>query len=227
MEKQLTQEIVQWDIRNWSKALNYWEENIEWNNVERCLEIGGREGGLSLWLALKNKQVVCSDVIDVTQVAGGLHARYGVEKQVSYEIIDATNIPYENHFDVIVFKSILAVIGRDDNLSVQRKVVEQVYKALKPGGKMIFAENLLGSPMHQLLRRKFVKWGKRCRYPSINEVESLMQKFRTYTFKSTGFVGLLGRSESQRDMLARLDQVVFNYCFPASWKYIIYGIAEK
>ncbi|KAA6346092.1 hypothetical protein EZS27_006362, partial [termite gut metagenome] len=29
-----------------------WNHNIDWSPIQHCLELGGREGGLSLWLAL-------------------------------------------------------------------------------------------------------------------------------------------------------------------------------
>ena len=227
MEPLLVKEAIQWDVRNWSKALYYWEEHVNWDRVQNCLELGGREGGLSLWLALKGKQVVCSDVGDVHQSASTLHARYQVSERVRYESIDAMDIPYEDHFDLIVFKSILGVIGRNDHIAHQYRAMEQVYKALKPGGQLIFAENLSGSLFHRILRNRFVKWGKIWRYVTINEMKSFLCPFRQYAVESTGFAGLLGRTESQRNLLARIDQAVLNHCFPASWKYISYGLAIK
>jgi hypothetical protein len=65
MTKELAKDIIQWDIKSWSKALEYWDNNTDWNNVKNGLELGGREGGLSLWLALKGKETVCSDLKDV------------------------------------------------------------------------------------------------------------------------------------------------------------------
>jgi len=47
----------------------YWESNIVWDKVQNGLELGGRQGGLSLWLALKGKTVVCSDLKDVKETA--------------------------------------------------------------------------------------------------------------------------------------------------------------
>jgi len=37
----------------------------------------------------------------------------------------------------------------------------------------------------------------------------------------------LGRTERQRDWLARLDQAVFNHIVPESWHYIMFGVARK
>jgi SAM-dependent methyltransferase len=227
MENELVKEIIQWDVKSWSPALEYWENEVNWNEVEECLELGGREGGLSLWLALKNKKVVCSDVCDVKNYAQKLHQKYDTDSLIEYQDIDAIDIPYENHFDVIVFKSILGVVGKNNNKAQQVKVFEQIHKALKPGGKLIFAENLIGSPMHRYLRNKFVPWGNSWRYVSIKEMKSFLKPFRTYQLKTTGVISLLGRNEGQRNTLASIDKVLLNHLLPDKWKYIIYGMAQK
>ena len=38
-----------------------------------------------------------------------------ISSLIIYQDIDATNIPYENYFDIIVFKSIIGGIGRNNN----------------------------------------------------------------------------------------------------------------
>ena len=227
MQSQLVHEFIQWDIKSWSAALDYWEQAVNWNKVETCLELGGREGGLSLWLALKNKKVICSDVCDVKQYAEKLHSRYDTHSRIQYQEIDAINIPYENHFDIVVFKSILGVIGKNNNKDLQVRVFEQIYKALRPGGKLIFAENLNGSPMHRYLRNKYVPWGNSWRYVSIQEMKSFLRNFKSFDLKTTGVISLLGRSERQRQTLASIDKILLNHMFPDRWKYIVYGVAEK
>jgi len=227
MTKDLKKDIIQWDVRSWSKALSYWEENVAWDNVQNALELGGREGGLSLWLALKGIKVVCSDLKDVKTTAEQLHIRHDVTSLIEYQDIDATNIPYENHFDVIVFKSIIGGIGRNDNYEIQQKVFKEIYKALKPGGKLLFAENLIASPFHQRLRKRYVNWGSTWRYVSIKEMNEFLQDFSSFEIKSTGVLGTFGRNESQRNILSKVDQLVLNTISPSNWKYISYGIAVK
>lgn len=122
MTKELQNDIIQWDIKSWSKALSYWDSNVEWDKVQNGLELGGREGGLSLWLALKGKTTVCSDLKDVKSTAEKLHLNYDISSLITYQDIDASDIPYENHFDIIVFKSIIGGIGREDNYEIQQKV---------------------------------------------------------------------------------------------------------
>ena len=226
MKKELLNDIIQWDVKSWSKALEFWENNVDWNKVDTCLELGGRDGGLSLWLSLKGKNVICSDYIDVKLKAEKLHQKYNLNHKISYQDIVATNIPYENHFDLIVFKSIIGVVGRNNNIELQKKAFEEIRKALKPGGKLLFAENLVASPLHQKLRKKH-QWSSYWRYVTIEEMELFLKHFSKKEIKTNGFLGVLGRNESQRNFLSSIDNIVLNTLFPDKWKYIVYGIAEK
>ncbi|MFN5400621.1 MAG: SAM-dependent methyltransferase [Bacteroidota bacterium] len=227
MTKELTKDIIQWDVKSWSKALSYWDSKVEWNKIQHSLELGGREGGLSLWLALKGKSVVCSDLKDVQKTAEQLHKRHHVSTWITYQDIDATNIPYEEYFDLIVFKSIIGGIGRNDNYKNQHKVFKEIYKALKPGGKLLFAENLAASAVHRRLRKRFVQWGSSWRYVSLDEMKEFLSDFSYYDIKATGLLGTFGRTERQRNVLSAVDDLVLNKICPDRWKYICYGIAEK
>jgi SAM-dependent methyltransferase len=225
----IVNDIIQWDVKSWKIALKYWQENIDWNDVFHCLALGERKGGLALWLALNGKQVICSDLSNIEEQSVVLHKKYNVMDKVKYENIDATNIRYKDRFDIIIFKSILGGIGRNDNMELQQKVINEIHKALKPGGKLLFAENLNASPIHRFFRKRFVKWGRTWRYISIRELEGFFSasSFKKYIINSTGVLATFGRTERQRNLLGLIDQVFMNYIFPKPWKYIAYGIAEK
>jgi len=209
-------DIIQWDVRLWSRAIWFWEKRVDWNKTYTCLELGGRQGGLSLWLALKGNNVMCSDLSKSKETAVPLHTRYNIHEHVSYEDIDATNIPYTGHFDIVVFKSVLGRIGRGGNKAIQQKTIDEIYRALKPGGKLLFAENLAGSPAHKWLRKKFVPWGDSWRYAALSELSEFLSAFRRVEIKTTGVLGMLGRTEKQRNALAAFDGLLMNYLFPAS-----------
>ncbi len=227
MEKELKQEIIQWDVKSWSKALDFWEKNVDWSKVETALEIGSKKGGLSLWLALKGVQTVCSDVKDTAETARPFHEQHGVGSLITYEDMIATDIPYENHFDVIVFKSVMGIVGINDQFDQQQLAFRQIHKALKKGGKLLFAENLSATYVHQQLRKRFLKWGEGWRYVTMNEMKTLLGPFSSYELKATGVLATFGRSEQQRSALAAMDNLILNNVCPKSWKYIAYGIAEK
>jgi len=97
MTKELTKDIIQWDVKSWSKALSYWDSNVEWNKIQRGLELGGREGGLSLWLALKGKTVVCSDLKDVQKTAEPLHKRHHVSTWIQRPDYNSYFVPLVNN----------------------------------------------------------------------------------------------------------------------------------
>jgi SAM-dependent methyltransferase len=227
LEKTFLKSILQWDVQSWSKALFFWEEKIDWDKISTGLELGGREGGLSLWMAQKGLKVICSDLENVKVIAEPLHLAHKVSDKISYQDIDATNIPYENHFDVIVFKSIIGGIGNGNNYEKQVAVFKQIYKALKPGGKLLFAENLIASTFHQKLRSRFTNWGDAWRYISTEELTVFLKDFSFYEVKTTGVFATFGRNEKQRTFLYKLDELVFNRIFPKRWRYIAYGMAQK
>jgi len=227
MKRELLKEIVQWDVQAWSKAITFGDRSIDWTNIHNCLELGGRQGGLSLWLALKGKTVICSDLENTQTTARPLHAFHHVNSLVSYQDIDASNIPYENYFDIIVFKSVIGGIGRGNNIVKQQQVFKEIHKALKPGGKLLFAENLAASSVHQKMRKTFINWSDSWRYPSISEMKDFLKIFSYATIKTTGVLGTFGRNEGQRRFLTILDDMIFNRVCPGNWKYISYGIATK
>jgi SAM-dependent methyltransferase len=227
MKTEKLNEYLQWDVKSWSKALLLWEKNIDWTKVETALELGGNKGGLSLYLAQKGIKTICSDYENIEEKAKPLHEKYHLNHLINYQNIDATNIPYENHFDIIVFKSIIGGIGRNNKKELQIKVFQEIHKALKPGGKLLFAENLVASPFHAFFRKKFTNWGNSWRYLSQEEMKEFLQHFHHHEIHLNGFLATFGRNESQRNFLARIDQLFFDKICPNSWKYIAYGIAEK
>jgi 2-polyprenyl-3-methyl-5-hydroxy-6-metoxy-1,4-benzoquinol methylase len=227
IRKDLVNEIISWDVRSWSKALAFWDSNVEWTKVSQCLELGGAKGGLSLWLAVKGKNVLCTDLTSAEYSATPLHQKHKVMDKINYSAVNALEIPFENHFDIIVFKSIIGGIGRNDNLELQLQVFNQVHKALKPGGKLLFAENLKGSLLHQFMRKNFVRWGNSWRYPTPDEIRLMLKPFKNYNCKISGVTAAFGRSETQRRILAVADDFLFNPLFPDKYKYIVFGVAEK
>src|SRR5262249_26960153 len=135
--------------------------------------------GLSLWLALQGARVLSTDIQPPTLTAMRLHAARGVSEYIQYEWMDATRIPYTMDFDVVLFKSVLGAIGRLGGRQSQAQAISEMYKALKPGGELFFAENLIGSPLHQFCRKKFVKWGNAWRYISVEEMQEFLTPFST------------------------------------------------
>jgi SAM-dependent methyltransferase len=220
-------DIMQWDVRTWSRALPLWEKYLPAVSGGMAIELGGREGGLSLYLASRGMRVLCTDIEDVREKAQPLHACYQVGHLVSYEVVDATAIPRENHFDVVIFKSIIGGIGRNEHPELQQQTFDSIYRSLKPGGVLLFAENLKGSPLHAWMRKKFVRWGNEWRYVETRELRHYLRSFNHVDLRTTGFASAFGRSETQRHLLSYADSAFFNSLVPSSWHYVSFGAAVK
>jgi SAM-dependent methyltransferase len=222
-------DIIGWDVLNWSRALELWSVALSSRSKNvYCLELGcGRNSSLALWLAALGNRVVCSDREGVSEPIRAAHARYSLAQRISYASVDARAIPYRSEFDVVIFKSILGGIVARDDLSVAADVLAGIYAALKPGGLLLFAENLYATPVHEFTRARFGAGKDGWRYFALDELRSLMSAFANVQIDTWGFLACFGRSEGQRQVLGKLDGLVAEKLVPASWHYIAAVVAEK
>lgn len=225
MEQALIQDIFGWDVINWSKTLEFWGKHVSVLNKEyECLELGSSYGGLSLWLALNRNKVLCTDINGPEKGANDLHKKYNCSSRVLYDSLDATNIPYENRFDLVIFKSILGGISSNNQNYNKAKTVNEIYKALKPGGMLLFAENLESTMLHKMLRNRFgTSWWN---YLKMNEVDELFASYHRVSYTTAGFLGCFGRNEKQRNFLGKVDDVL-EKVIPKKSRYILIGVAVK
>lgn len=231
-DKELMKDIVEWDVSNWSRALEFWEIVPEINiqlpprTRQKALDVGGRNGGLSLYWALKGYDVTCSDITDNFDKAKMLHAKYGVSCE--YKNLNILELDEQNTYDVITFKSVLGGVGRDNGYDRQEKMIENIYSALKPGGRLVFVENLKASVMHSFLRRKFRKWGQSWRYPTLDEIKELTAKFSSVSYKTVGFFGCLAKGPIavMSGAFDFIDKTI-DSTIPDESRYIVSCIAKK
>ncbi|MGY0217302.1 class I SAM-dependent methyltransferase [Endozoicomonadaceae bacterium StTr2] len=215
-------DIIQWDIKNWSPALEFWSSSFDIRPGMRVLAIGEREGGLSVYFAKKGCDVVCSDYRDFPEGTKKLHARYNINPE--YCKVDIMDIPFsDGEFDVVVFKSVISLLGTKEN---QDLAIKEVVRVLKPGGALLFAENSKASFLHSYLRNKFNAWSENCRYIDQQDIKDWSKFFSCYFKKTNGVFGLLGRTESQREKLALLDKLLVPI-IPKRWHYIYFGVFIK
>jgi SAM-dependent methyltransferase len=227
MHTRLIDDIIVWDIDNWSKFLPFCERFLDPDPAgKQAMEVGARGGGLSLYLALKGYEVVCSDIEAPEDQAWALHARHQVADKITYRAVDILDPPYpEASFDLIIFKSVLHALPQ---ARFQAQAVQELYRLLRPGGLLLFAENLRASPLHRVLRRLFRPgWLlRRRRYPTPAEIRSWCRNFREFHGETWGFLGALGRQEWERRRLAGLDAAIMPR-IPQKWRYIIFACARK
>ena len=124
----------------------------------------------------------------------------------------------------------LGGIIREKDLSLGGKVIEQIHMSLNSKGYLFFAENLNSSPIHKALRKRnyYGKGSSPWRYLTIDQIKKIIQsKFESHDFITKGFLGCFGRNEMQRNMLGKIDSLMFDNIVPQKYKYIIIGICQK
>ena len=225
----LLADIIQWDIKNWSRSLDFWQSNTKrLSNPAKmnAVDLGARNGGISLFLALQEVNTICSDLTNPEVMAKPLHQRYGLEKLIEYASIDILDInSSDKNFDIVVFKSVLGDLGAAEK---QVRAIREILRILKPGGECWFAENLKASFIHQFFRKYFIRWGKQWRYLERDEFIDMLQQagFKEIKYHCYGFWAVFGRNEWQRRLLSYLDRLT-DRLIPDKSKYIIFGIAVK
>jgi SAM-dependent methyltransferase len=229
---QLMRDIVTWDVRTWSTAVLFWEsvlDGLEPGRPLRCLEIGAGPGGPSLWLALQGHDVLCTNWEATEAQAGPLHERYRasgpIAGRIEYADVDATQIPFENEFDLVVFKSVIGGVGTKAD---QDRAMQGIRRALKPGGTLLFAENLRGTLLHRLVRAiAYRVRGTSWRYVTVKELAPHLAQYAAHDVRVTGVLSMFGLRERMRNALAGADDRVFNRLVPRDWHYVSYGTATK
>ena len=217
-------DIFQWDVKTWSKAIPFWEQHLSGQSSGKAAAFGEREGGLSLWLLKRGFDVVCTDYNDFAEVPLKLHVTYDVDDKIDYQKQNITEPTFEdNSFDVVVFKSVIGALGKKE---LQQKALDELYRILKPGGYLLFAENMEASGLHKYARKKFTNWGHRWRYPTFNEMPEMLNKFSQVDAKTVGFFATFGRSEGQRSFLAGVDKL-FSFLVPRSKRYVMIAACKK
>jgi SAM-dependent methyltransferase len=225
----LLTDVIGWDVMNWSLALNFWQSQltVDWPSCH-VLELGcGDNGSLSLWFALQKSSVICSGYQGVPHKTKLTHQKYAAANRIAYETIDARSISYRSMFDLVVFKSMLGGIVRDGPLSIAEHVLEEIFLALKPGGALLFVENLRSTMFHQVMRKKYGAGWNKWRYFTIEEIRNLCACYHTFQYATFGFLGCFGKTENQRVVLGKIDRVLARSILPPSCNYIIAGIARK
>jgi len=223
-ERATIDDVVEWDIRNWERALTFWESRVPGESSSLALTLGERHGGLSLWCALKGMTAIATDLHGLTERGLACHVRYGVTSAIRYGHVDATSLPFaDSSFDIVLFKSVLGALATKPR---QANATKEMHRVLKPGGMLLFAENLTGSTLHRKARERFVPWSKRWRYLHPVHDLNLFDCFESVELEYRGVIGLFGRTPRQRNVLAGIDRLL-NPVLPNSVKYILFGIATK
>ena len=222
---------LEWDVDTWSRALRFWDAHARETgfNDKHGLEIGGRNGGLSCYFAEQlHARIVCSDYGGPSDLAKEAIANINDSGKVTFAEVNALAIDFpDNHFDFVVFKSVLGSLA-DGQFDRQQQAIDEMHRVLKPGGTLFFAENMRASFLHQFARKHLVKWGARWRYVSREEMNTLLSNFISSDIRFTGFLAVFApnRMPWLKRLVAKIDGLIASLT-PNSWKYVAYGIARK
>lgn len=229
----LPDEAITWDVPTWKRAFMHWEQTVVAMNPQptRALELGATEGGAALFLAGRfGIRSVCSDIGGVSPAADPLHSRFGVRHLMTYADIDATNIAFpEGSFDIVIFKSILGSIGGALGPEAIGSAVREMHRVLRPGGVLLFAENLAATRAHRFVRRRVRAWGTFWHYLELQELQRHLQaSFAAVSVRTTGFgcVAIPEKFPKGRAAMAHVDQLL-DHVLPQGFKYLAFGHAFK
>jgi ubiquinone/menaquinone biosynthesis C-methylase UbiE len=191
-----------------------------------ALEIGGRRGGLSLYLAHElSLPTICSDLYNPAEKALDLHAKFDVNNLIKYDEQNCLNLSYSDcSFDVIIFKSVIGALGSP---GAQQRAISEIYRCLKPGGVLLFAENAKSTWFHNLLRKTVNEWSANYwYYPSLNEMKSYLSKFSKVEINSNGLIAVFFKNSYLKMIAEKLDIFLVSIS-PAKFHYVVFGIAVK
>jgi len=226
------QDVVGWDVRTWGRAVAAWERALETMppGPLDVLEVGAGPGGPSLWLAARGHRVVTSNLGETERLARPLHERYGLADRIEYRDLDlVAGLPYREAFDVVVFKSVLGGLGSADP-ALPARALDEVRAALRPGGLVLWAENLRGNWLHRAARgiAYRIRRARTWQYLTLPRLRELLTaRFEAVELHAGGVLAVLGPNERARDRLARVDQALLDRALPASWHYMAYGTARR
>ncbi len=226
-------DIIEWDILNWSQLITYWGPILKkLPPGGKILAFGERNGGLSLWLAMQGFHVECTDRVKPTDAAVEMHKRYGVADRITYGSFDVVNsLDGNNKYDLIIAKSVLGGIKSDYKNATTRtsetreNAIKNIYNLLKPGGYILFAENIQGSILlHQV--RKLLGKQKGWYYFNIADLNNLFKQFSNVEIKTFGVIPTTSKNKYLNRLIFSLNKYLLNI-FPPSYKYIAFIQGQK
>jgi SAM-dependent methyltransferase len=229
-------DIIGWDVGNWSKCLSYWQPWFSAINksTARVLVLGERNGGISLWFALQGFNVLCTDYVPLSENVRRLHMRWQVQERINYASADVFRLVYkDNYFDIVACKSVIGGLLLDykdastRTLENQKLAVEEIRRVIKPAGIFLGAENLTGTSVHMALRKIRLKGRLGWRYLQISEIEWLFKNYSACEQKPYGCIGTYWPRSSGLNVVSEAMDRCFSKVLPGNWLYISFVRARK
>lgn len=232
ISRQILENSIGWDVENWGRSLEFFKRHFDDGELQEvtALEVGcgAQSGGIGLWLVSEGAHVICTSNLDVQCEVAKFYEDAGYSDAFSFESWDASRAWHGEKVDLICLKSVLGGLWRLDQGKALASLLREIYGALNPGGRLLFAENLVASPLHKALRARFGAGRNDWHYFSMEDLADTINDagFEISNSESTGFLGAFGRSERQRRYFGRFDGMICPF-LPAKLHYVGYGMAVK
>lgn len=232
----LLQDVIGWDVRNWSRCLAYWRPWLESLDpgTAKVLVLGERNGGISLWFATLGFNVICTDRQMPGTNVHTLHQRWKIEERVSYAGADVFKLGYpDDYFDVVACKSVIGGLSltyknaATRTLENQKLAVMEIRRVLKPTGMFLGAENLTGTGFHMLLRKTRTKRKFGWRYLKMREIRWLFEGYSDCQQESHGCLGTQWFRQDGLNALCGWADRFLSRILPSGWLYISFIRARK
>jgi ubiquinone/menaquinone biosynthesis C-methylase UbiE len=214
----------EWDVHNWSKVIPLWQEALKDKPYTTALELGSWNGGMSLWLARNyTLDILCTD-LSFPERAKKLHDKYDTESKIKYIPLNVLNLDLpDNSFDIVIFKSMLGALQTYEK---QVTAMHEIYRVLKPGGVLLFAENIRSTILHMTARKLFAHYGKTWRYMHLRELLHLMNVYKKTRINTAGLSSIL-LPEKLKGIGSRIDDFLDQNNLMPGIKYIAFGYGVK
>ena len=122
-------------------------------------------------------------------------------------------------FDLVIFKSVLGALRTKQR---QEQALGEIYRVLRPGGVLLFAENLVGSSLHARLRSRFVPWEGGWRYLDMKNDAKFLRCIRHRRARDMVSLGCsVGPRHNAISSAASMLGVGPHV--PVGWRYILFG----
>jgi len=226
-------DIIEWDVLNWGELIYNFDALLcTLPSNAKILAIGERNGGLSLWLALKGFHVICSDRIEFSNYTYQLHEKYNVSHLITYKTLDILNLSEsEDYYDLVIFKSVLGGVKSEyhnantRDFQTRQNAINNIFKILKKGGYLYITENLEGNVLHKM-GRYFFRKNKGWHYITISELKLLFKRFELVEIKTFGVFYTIFKNNKINKMFYNINKFV-NNLLPSNYKYIGMVMCKK
>jgi len=218
---------VGWDQALWGSALAELLRALAGSvpTSAHALELGAGDGGLSLCAVQTfGCRTLCSDRENPKHKVLAHHPHLLGNPLLTFAALNGLSLDLpDKSQDLVLFKSMLGALSSWEH---QGKCMQEIWRVLKPGGRLCFLENARASQVHQWARRRWRRWGTTWRYVSLHEMHALLSIFRTYDLKATGYLTAFAPTERLKRLVWAAERPCM-WAIPRRSRYLLYGLAVK